>query len=258
MIEWSKLRAGVGICTRNRPECLQGVLRKLVQYGLEGPIRYDIFVADDGSEDEGQLEFLSSLPPEAWNSDDRERVGVAKNKNRILRRFRDYDFQIIFEDDAFPIHKDWLAVHIEVSQLSQIHHFNFIPHSVPAHVGDTYKTTAWPLENGEVIHVAQTQNITGVFLFYTRRVLEVLGGFDKRFGLWGFEHVEFSDRIRDSRIGLSPPFLGYPSLLECERYIKWDDSIPSTLNEEEKTRIRDEQRVIWDKIREDYFLFRPL
>lgn len=258
MIEWSKVKAGVGICTRNRPEQLDSLLKRLVQYGLTGPIRYDIFVADDGSEDEEQRAFLSSLPPKAWNSDDRERVGVAKNKNRILKRFRDYDFQIIFEDDAEPIHEDWLAVHIEASRLSQIHHFNFVPHSAPAHVGATYKVTPWTRENGEVIHVAQTQNITGVFLFYTRRVLEALGGFDKRFGLWGFEHVEFSDRIRDSRIALSPPFLGYPSLLECEQYIKWDDTIPSTLGEEEKARIRNEQRAIWDKIREDYFLFRPL
>lgn len=264
------LKLGVGICTRNRAHGLSKTLMKLLQYRNEGPLWYDIFVADDGSEDEAQkhvLErilrrILSESEPRHLTVDtnfgtsDNARVGVAKNKNRILRRFADCDYVVIFEDDVWPIHADWLKVHIDASRASGIHHFNFVPHSMPKHVGHMFEVSPYTLPDGELINVALTQYTTGVFLFYTQRVIQMLGGFDRRFGLYGFEHVEFSDRIRDPRIGLSPPGKGYPSILECEKYIYWNIHEPSVVSDEEKRAELEKQKAVWAEVQRDMFLYR--
>ena len=254
-----ELKLGVGICTRNRPNCLDRVLKAVAKYST-GPVKYDIFVADDGSENEDQREYLTMMPFE-WNEDDRERVGVAKNKNRILRHFSDYDYMAIWEDDAYPILPDWFKVHILASQASNIEHFSFSPHSVPegsvAYVGDTYEESHYELPDGKKVTVRQTQNTTGVFLFFSSKVIDKVGGFDSRFGLWGYEHVEYADRIKDPRIGLAPPH-GYPSLLNCEEFIKWDDSVPSVVTEAEKAELRISQKKLWNQVREECFLYRPI
>lgn len=259
-----ELKLGVGICTRNRPVGLSRVLMKLLQYRNEGPLYYDLFVADDGSENEGQIHLLERLKdsegvPVATNfgTEDSARLGVAKNKNRILRHFADCDYIVIWEDDAWPIHPDWFKVHIETSKATNIHHFNYVPHSMPQHVGRTYEVMPVTLPGGQVVHVAFTQYLTGVFLFYSHKVIEKLGGFDRRFGLYGFEHVEFSDRIRDSRIGLTPAGKGYTSLLECEKFLSWDIHEPSIMTKEEKDAILKGQSDIWAAVRKDSFLYRP-
>jgi len=252
----NELKLGVGICTRNRPDALKKCYNQLVAFQNNNIFsNYDIFITDDGSEDKEQIAFLEEHKT-ICNWDDRERVGIAKNKNRILRHFDSYDYIAIFEDDAYPMSARWFDLHIMASQISGIHHFNYVPHTVEGHRGMVFGITPWKISTGEIVHVAQTQNITGVFLFYSKLVLQKVGGFDRRFGLYGFEHVELSDRIRDPRIALSPPGVGYPSLLECEQLIKWDDTIEATINSEEKDKIVAEQRKIWDAIREDTFLYR--
>ena len=257
-----ELKLGVGICTRNRHLALKKCVKQLESARRHISVtHYDIFIADDGSENEQQIKLLRKIADGEYgdvqiNWDDREHVGIAKNKNRILRRFDTYDYIAIFEDDAYPIRPDWFDIHVMASKVSGIHHFNFVPHSNEGHRGQFYGAVRWILPNEQLIHTAQTQNITGVFLFYSNLVLQKLGGFDRRFGLYGFEHVEFSDRIRDPRIGLSPIGVGYPSLLECEQFIYWDDTIEAIIEPKEKEKIVAEQRKIWDKIREDTFLYR--
>lgn len=258
--ELKKLKLGVGVCTLNRPECLKRIVSYLHKFSMEGPLFYEIFVADDGSEDKEQLEILRYLPRGVgWNSDDRRNVGVARNKNRVLGRFIDYDFVAILEDDCFPIHPNWLSVHVQASIVSDIHHFIFYKHSDgDIHGGPIIRTTRHRILDDKFINIAYRNAAFGIFFFVSKRVIEKIGGFNRDFKTWGYEHVEFSNRICDPRIGLAPPFSGYPSLFECEEYIKWDESVPSVFTEEEKKPLIAYNEKVLRESMSKYDLYRPI
>lgn len=45
-------------------------------------------------------------------------------------------------------------------------------------------------------------NCNGCMLFFTREVVDKVGGFNKEFGYYGFEHADYSNRIHAA--GLTP------------------------------------------------------
>lgn len=267
---FKNLKLGLGISTRNRPEGLKHILSTAFEAVINGSAPYEVFVADDGSEDEAQLKILDNIEKGIWNSSEynfevktnrsdelkesfgTERVGVANNKNRALRYLYNQgcDYIVIMEDDAYIKHPYWFTAHVLASISSGIHHFNFVPHSMPEHVGHVFEITS--ADNNGEFKIAQTQHTTGIFLFFTRECINKVGGFDKRFGLYGFEHVELSDRIRHPMVAMSPPGKGYPSLLNCEDYIGWDMDMEALISEAEKNSVIPKQRKLWDKMRAEY------
>ena len=268
---FKNIKLGLGISTYNRPQGLSHALNSALDAIYCGSVPYEIFVADDGSDDAEQISIIEKIRDGEYNNDnisvkcneeaDRKRVGVANNKNRALRYLfgQGCDYIVIMEDDAYIKDPRWFVVHVLASQMSDIHHFNFVPHSEPKHVGHVHGVSPPYMVLGEEIHTAQTQHTTGIFLFFTRACMIRIGGFDSRFGLYGFEHVELSDRARHPLIFLTPPNVGYASLLECEKFVGWDTSFPALFSEEEKAVLIPQQRELWDMMRKQYsmgFMYR--
>jgi GT2 family glycosyltransferase len=85
----------------------------------------------------------------------------------------------------------------------------------------------------EISDLLMYNDCGGVFMFMKKSAIERVGGFNLDFGLYGFEHAEYSSRILQSRI--------YPVLKGTEKYIYAEDySNPkhkSSITEDEKMKL---------------------
>ncbi len=87
---------------------------------------FDFVIALDGN-DEDYLVFCEQWDIPLLYSEDREGVGISKN--RVYREFAHYDYYFFLEDDAELLDPAVFRGHIEVSEKSGIPHFSlFEPH----------------------------------------------------------------------------------------------------------------------------------
>lgn len=116
--------------------------------------------------------------------------GVAKAKNDCLRKLRDSDVVFLFDDDTFPIKEGWEKLFIDAYNTRGIHHFSYL------HNFQHIRKLSG--ENGISIY----NNSAGCMMFLTKDVIERVGAYDEGFGRYGYEHAQYSERIRLA--GLAP------------------------------------------------------
>jgi hypothetical protein len=129
---------------------------------------------------------------------DKEYKGIAYSKNKCIENLmdNDCDYLFLFDDDCYPIKKDWEKVFIN-SKLN--------------HAALTFTKLANGKSNGNVIRKTQNGidifiNPCGIMLFFKRQTIDIIGGNDVRYSQWGHEHVGLSSRIFNA--GLTPaPFI---------------------------------------------------
>ncbi|UVD40295.1 glycosyltransferase [Mycobacterium phage Capablanca] len=183
-------RIGIGVTTHNRV----GMLHQCV-YNIECHTPDDrvLVVVDDASDPAPYHPFKA--PGQTYRFE--QNVGVARAKNKCIELLMasEVDHVFLFDDDTWPVEKDWWRQYTEsgYEHLS----WNWLPR------WDDYRDL-WPLADDHGITSWNTSN--GCLLYYTRKALETAGGMRVQFGRWGFEHLEHSYRIH--RFGLTPePFL---------------------------------------------------
>jgi glycosyltransferase involved in cell wall biosynthesis len=161
----------IAITTYNRPKVLEFSLSQFKKYGG------DIVIVDDCSS-----VAYPKLPNVHRN---KERLGIAKSKNKCLSLLKDYKRIFLFDDDCFPICENWWKPYIDGGE----HHYCYGCEPQITIKAMNEKTTWW-------------HNTFGCCLMVDQAVLKKVGGMDEKFGLWGFEHAEFSHRIFNA--GLIP------------------------------------------------------
>ena len=126
-----------------------------------------------------------------------ERKGIAYRKNECLRALKDCDYIFLFDDDCFPIKEGWANFFINAHKASGQHHFLYLKETPTIK-----KISNWTnfVKNETYINIYN--NCGGAFMFLTKEAIEKVGAFDERFGLYGFEHAQYSDRIHLA--GLTP------------------------------------------------------
>ena len=161
---------GVGITTHNRPEMRNKALAK---WRAHLPTGARLVIVDDASQ------------PAVAGADFRfsKQVGIAKAKNKCLELLADCDHIFLADDDTYPLTDDWWRPYVE----SPEPHLMFIFHdgTGPLKIYEDTQHTAW-------------SDPRGCLLYIERRVLDVVGGMDPAFGLWGYEHVDWSNRIQNA------------------------------------------------------------
>lgn len=119
------------------------------------------------------------------------RVGVAANKNTGLELMMDQTkarHLFLCDDDAWPLYPASVDKHVDMPMRHSIVAWG---RSRLIGVSGPYAEWNWP---------------RGVAMYVDRRVVEVIGGMDERFGAGGHEHAEWSQRIFNA--GLTPaPFI---------------------------------------------------
>lgn len=141
-------KIGIGITTYNRPEIFNLCLEQVTKYLPENS---KVYIAKD-------------VP------------NISKAKNECLAALKDCDHIFLFDDDCFPIVKDWHVPFIT----SNLNHLLYMKpfHGLGLNKGN-YTTYA---------------NCSGVFMYLTKEVIEKVGYFGN-YGRYGFEHAGYTHRI---------------------------------------------------------------
>ena len=144
------------------------------------------------------------------------------------------------EDDLVIKQSGWRDFYIEAYEKSNIHHFLFCP---AWHFGP-----AKSLSNFQDIVVGHPQHDGGVFAFYTRKVIEVCGGYHPDFRDYGWGHCEFTERIH--RAGLSGKYK-INHLVGSEEFLDFvhEDSA-RLISPEDREKEGDINQSIWQRCRE--------
>lgn len=209
------MKIGIGVTTYNRRSHIELFKKQFNKF----PIKHDTLVYCIQDDDGAFVLSEYSLEKDETNwqqgfSGIRERVGVAARKNECLMVLKDCDYIVLFDDDCFPLKDGWVDYLIECSKASGEKHFLYLKET--SHIKK--------IKHGEI--VSYYNNCGGCMMFLTKEVIEKVGGYNKDYGLYGFEHAGYSIRIHNAGLTSmrypSPSRIGeYIYSLDYDNYIDW-------------------------------------
>lgn len=212
---------GIGILSFNRLGSLQRLIESIRKY--TDLTKTTIFVSDESTNDEVR-DWL------AHQSDivcvlNKTRLGIAGNTNRLLRCLSRFKYKILLNDDVEILHKGWDSFYFEAMEKTGFHHFCYRQTGI---YGVTTRYETRSEHKGYKINTVTTKP-QGSILSFDEEAFKAVGYFDESFGIYGMEHVDWSNRIAKSKIQ-SP---GYHDLHGSEQYFKiWDEesAIPDRIS----------------------------
>ncbi|MFT4184260.1 MAG: glycosyltransferase [Rhizobium sp.] len=162
-------RIGIAVTAHNRPAMLAKALEHHRRYLPDDAV---FVVVDDGSDP------AATVPEWARLLRHDEAKGIALSKNACIEALMDAGCEhlFLFDDDTWPVKADWWRPYVRSSQ----------PHLMYIWGG------AQVYRGGDIIGYTRPK---GCMLYVERRVVDRVGGMDPAFGVWGFEHESWSDRI---------------------------------------------------------------
>jgi hypothetical protein len=160
-------RIGIAVTTRNRNTMLAEALHHHTNHQPSGAVTVVVDDASDKPVDGADYRF-----------DRRVGVATAKNKCLDLLMAAGVDHLFLFDDDVWPVADEWWRPYVESPEPHLAHTWGLTP------IWQDQHHTAWHASGGTM-------------LYYTRAVINDVGGMRTDFGMWGCEHVNLSDRIHN-------------------------------------------------------------
>lgn len=155
---------GVAVTTRNRPDVLAKTLEQIRRHTPGAKL----VVVDDASD----------TPVDGADFRFEQQAGIARAKNKCLELLDDCEHIFLFDDDCYPIADDWYRPYVE----SPEHHLMY----------------TWGEEHFRTSGLVGYLWPKGCMLYADSQVLSRVGGMDPVFGVWGLEHLSWSDRIHNA------------------------------------------------------------
>lgn len=183
---------GIAVTTRNRPEVFE---RFLVEHEKFCPPNVRLAVVDDASSK--PLVKTGQPWPEVMEHRFERNVGIAKAKNKCIELLMAMGVEhlFIFDDDTWPIAKNWWEPYVNHPEPHFCYLFKDIgpggkpiPNK-PRTIYDSRLMFAYDMPRG-------------CMLYLHRSVVERVGGYRPEFGVWGWEHTEYSERIHNAGLTL--------------------------------------------------------
>lgn len=179
------MKVGIGVTTYNRPDHIVLWKQQISKHAPE--CEYEIYITSDSD----------------------SRLGIAFRKNECLKALKNCDYIFLFDDDCFPIKNEWTNYFVDAHKISGQHHFLYLQET-----GTIRKIKEELFDENITINIYD--NCGGCFMFLTRETIQKVGGYNKGYGYYGFEHAGFTNRIH--KAGLTP--LGmYQSPSKAGEYI---------------------------------------
>lgn len=167
---------GVGITTHDRPSTLAVTLQHIRQF--TAPYAKIVVVDDASQARERQATFRFD-----------RNVGIARAKNKCLELLDDCEDIFLFDDDCYPIAEQWWQPYLDSPEPHLC--YTFLDLAGPRKMHDVHEVYR------DDRHVAFTAS-RGCMYYLNHRVLDVVGGYDPAYGLWGYEHGAYSNRIHSA------------------------------------------------------------
>ena len=186
---------GIGITTRNRPECLEACLRHFKEFGYGDKL----VVIDDNSE----VWQVNKLVTESFGINvvykfSSSRLGVSQAKNACLWELRDCEHVFLFDDDAWPQCYNWAETWININEANGVGHSMFnVTAEAELELNPAFRAVVNPIEEigANEMKMVSFSNCFGVLLYFNRKCLDALGGFiSDAPHLYGYEHAQISKR----------------------------------------------------------------
>lgn len=227
------IKLGIGVTTYNRAASLTRTLDGLLRHTRHP---YTLIVADDGSPDQ-TLDLLRSgqIPHVAGPN-----RGIAWNKNRALFHLYEVarcDVVLLLEDDVAPRHDGWEAPWIEAAQ--RWGHVN---------LAGPWFANLFESGSGTTEDPVLSTVLTGQCSGFSRSALAAAGYMDTRFGRYGYEHCDHSERLLKAGFGGQADPRRY--------YLITSDLAISGIEEDYRSELGAGARV-YDALREDTSIYRP-
>lgn len=172
------MKIAVCITTHNRREIFD---KTYSQWQKFIPKKAKLFVVDDASDipvDQADYRFDTN-------------VGIAKAKNKCLELADGYDHIFVADDDCYPVVEDWWQPYIDSPEPHLMYLFQDF--ATGRKLGDS------KLVYQDSQHKAYSHP-RGCLLYFDRKVLDVVGGYDSDYARWGYEHVDLSNRIYNNNL----------------------------------------------------------
>lgn len=200
---------GVGILSYNRYASLKRLIDSIRRY--TNLSNTTVFISDDNSTDPATIEYLNELSKtgEFVVLMNKTRAGIAGNSNRLLQCLERFDYGLLLNDDVEVRAVGWDSFYKIATQKSAVHHFCY---REPGVYGASFGT---PISiNGLNLKFVKDRP-HGAILSFTCDVLQRVGYFDESFGIYGFEHVDWSHRMQEYN-----PAPGYFDVNGSNEYFK--------------------------------------
>lgn len=172
------MKIGIGITTHNRTEIFNKTIEQHIRFL---PHNAQLVVVDDAS--------TVKCKKATFRFD--QNVGIAKAKNKCLELLDDCDHIFLFDDDCFPIVNDWWKPYVESKEPHLMYIFKDFA------TGRMLNDTKILYEDEHIIGYSHPR---GCMLYFERKVLDIVGGYDVRFKRWGYEHGDISTRIFNNHL----------------------------------------------------------
>lgn len=208
----------IAITTRNRRGVFQKSYEQIIKYA---PPKAKIVVVDDASTTPyAGVTLQDSTITYRFN----ENVGipVAKNKCLSIAYKLKADHIFLFDSDTYPIHQDWWQPYVMSPEPHLMYQFK-LPSKRKGDMSIVHK---------DEYHVAYTHT-RGCMLYFERRVLDEVGGFDTTYGLGVYEHPDLTNRIHNAGLTTyrAMDVVGSKELIYC---MDQDGGVDSTLDKKLK------------------------
>lgn len=196
------MKYGIGITTRNRPHVLQTALKHFAEFPVSD---CKFVVVDDNSDVDNSHVIDEFIATETYSPivyrRSGERLGISKVKNACLASLHDCEHVFLFDDDCWPVSPDWAQNWVSINQANKIQHSMFnVGMQTLLDRNPAFKAVVQSCSvtgSGRESMVAYN-NCFGVMLYFTREVLDVVGGYQTDTpALYGYEHAQMSKRIGD-------------------------------------------------------------
>lgn len=198
-------RIGVAISTTGHEHRLELLLHSFLGWCSAVPDDATVVVTVDGSlEDAERVRALLAKetgrvyrvgrPRCSGDMDDQHRLGVAANKNTGLELLMAEDVEHLFlsDDDCWPLYPQSLDKHTALP----------VPHSMVCWGKHRLETPSMTADTDP--GVARWSWPRGVMLYQHRSAVQAVGGMVEAFGPGGHEHAEYSQRIHNAGLTVTP------------------------------------------------------
>jgi len=200
---------GIGILSYNRLGSLSRLIDSIRRYtDLK---RTTVFISDESTDNEVK-QYIRSIP-DMTVIDNSNRLGVAGNTNRLMRCLDRFKNRIILNDDVEILNAGWDRFYFDVMLATKYHHFCMRQAGLLGAVRGEKKKV-----NGFDIFTVPEKPHGAVFV-YDYVAAEKVGFMDEEFGVYGMEHVDWSNRV--SLSGIQPS--GFHDVDGSEKYFRIHD-----------------------------------
>jgi GT2 family glycosyltransferase len=189
------MKIGIGVTTYNRPKHLELWKQKINNFF---PRTTELYTENNEPRIKQKYETIIHIANDGIVSFDKQqtlsRKGIAYRKNECLRAFKDCDYVFLFDDDTFPIKEGWAEFFINASKLTGQKHFMYLKDTPTLRKINSFSREGYTADIYD--------NCAGCMMFFTKEAIEKVGAYNPKYGIYGYEHAGYSNRIH--KAGLTP------------------------------------------------------